>query len=664
MNDTDQNGNMHRLLCSIAIGILFTTYYIQSVIYFGKYAYPIGPDDITYINDALIRLSTWKGGISFLHQHIAWSPHSPVYSYLAIAGFSLFGLHDWAPLAMTGLFIIFFNWAVLSAMKARPLLCGVLVLLVLLTCRFFTFCVTEYRPDMFTGLILGFGGILFLQRPWLEMPWKWWACAGGLYGLAILFKPAYIPASLALLLTGMGCAFLAGGIGSFFANLLPALRLVAVALLAMSAVASPHLVFAWKDIYTYIYDNMLGQHANMWYLGLSLKEQLLYYIKGQGGKTMLAPRPFVFFCICVYSGSILYAFRKKDYSWLKNFLAYSLYIVASYVVVSATRYMTPFLGAAFFGSVLVGTVFCASYVLKHCSKFIYRSALAALSIFVLCNIIILPSTGYRNPSGAHMYWNGLNVLLDDIFFYRQPDENMLFTTCEYNLAGITFTYELLKKYNQIVHVDDLHRETSTENALRRIDAVNIVVTVENPEQTPHLPSNAWLSDAQRYLDNHDQFVFIGRYPLTPGGMNALLYVKKDVTGLQGLPFGASNLGSVEGPYPQWNLPRIRWLKKTTSSLSFPRSPGKRRLVLEMRPAYPNMVIRFTLPNSESKEITLVSAQEFIREEFILDPSSKEEVFIMEIIEPPKEEIPNYIQFKSLLLVPEPLAGIGSLETHR
>lgn len=631
---------------------------MQQSVHFGKYAYPIGFDDVAYLSDAISRIYSWNRGIPLWQLHAEMPPHSPVYIYLAMLGFSLAGYIDWVPVAMCGFFLLFASERVLSAFDQKNILAGILAIVFFLSLPLCRYVVTHFRPDMVTGLALGYGGFLFIREQWTSYPWRAWGLGGAVFGVALLLKPAYSPATLVLFCAAMGCAILSGGIREFLRAPSKAFKLGFWAIGGLAVVALPHFIWAWRPIYTYIYINMFGAYKNMWNLQMSTYEQVRYYLNGPGGETMIGRSAWAII-IAMSLLAFALALWRKDLPWLKKCFSYLLYTLSAYIVVSATTYMTPFLGAAFFGAVAVGSVASIWYIVSEGHKYLRFVLISFLSVYIVFVLTGKPfkDNAFTSSDDANLYKKSVSQIVDDLHYFSGMNKNIVITTCETAFVGETLRYELLKRHFHPMKVIDLHRESSQENAVRQINQADAVVTIEEA-QTTYLPSYAWLNLQTAALNSDPQFARIGRYPLGTSGMVALLYAKKLVSGFGGLPMGANGFKPVEGPYPERNLPLVQWARDERPTLRIPPSVKAQKLILEMLPAGQNMRISIIVGTDAPRDIILPTQSHFIREEIIIPPSSIEQLVQLIISEPPKETLPLRVLFKSLLLVPEPMRSIS------
>lgn len=197
---------MSLVLLALFISVLFTAFCVNQAVLWGNYAYPVDFDDVGYFTDAMYRLLEWHKRVSLLQLYIDSPPHSPIYTYIAMLGFSMFGEASWGPLAVTGVFIWALSFVVLTSFERYHLWSGLLVLITALSMPYFGALVQEFRPDMATGLAIGYGAYLIIRQLWNTLSYKDWCFGGGVFGVGLLLKPAYSPVTFALLLAAMGAS--------------------------------------------------------------------------------------------------------------------------------------------------------------------------------------------------------------------------------------------------------------------------------------------------------------------------------------------------------------------------------------------------------------------------------------------------------------------------
>ncbi|HEY2944983.1 MAG TPA: hypothetical protein VGN09_21295, partial [Vicinamibacteria bacterium] len=97
-----------RVLLWIVLSAGFTLIIVQWSLRHGRLILPPTYDDVGYLADGLSRLEVlYRDRLpGLLAEHFRHPPHSPFSSYLALAGFALFGAHDWAPYASNVIIVL------------------------------------------------------------------------------------------------------------------------------------------------------------------------------------------------------------------------------------------------------------------------------------------------------------------------------------------------------------------------------------------------------------------------------------------------------------------------------------------------------------------------------------------------------------------------------
>lgn len=267
---------------------------------------------------------------------------------------------------------------------------------------------------------------------------------------------------------------------------------------------------------------MVGSDKDIWFLKLSNKEQFLYYLTGFGGRHMVGWLAPIIPIICSLAAYM--AFLQKDFKWLKQAAAYAAFTIVAYLSVSITSYMTPFLGAAFFGCLVVVLIASSQYIFLNCNIMLVKGILAFVLLFYLSFTVFSTSRSTTVTHSPLSYHESLDRVAWDLHTLLPGNQTVVITGYERSFAGSTITYQMLKKYRHAVTIIDLHRERLFSNALKEIENATAVVTFNNP-QTVHLPNASWQTDIGKYLQTNPDFALIGEYPLEKS-TTVLIYVRK------------------------------------------------------------------------------------------------------------------------------------------
>jgi hypothetical protein len=337
------------------------------------------PQRATTSMDAANRLETFyaAGVPALLAQYAAGPPHSPLHSLIAFSGFAALGVHHWAAIAviivpLALLIRLFFHLA-----EGLPTWLIAAFVGALLLTPFAGLFVIEFRPDLLCALLTATGCLIIVLRPW-AFERRDATIAGGLFGLALLSKPAIFLLTIASFGLAMGLASL------------PYLRTRAMwPALARSwawtwglgaLFALPHFIYAAPGIIDYIVANMFSEQAKLWVPKMALRDTLLYYLTGPGSIS-LGPWKAVVLGSWAAFGLVFLKARTALYS-----AACVVALIAfNYAVVTATGNKSPFLGIAF-PAFLIASIAAAWLFLAYRLP---MRAMASATVILLCIGLVL-----------------------------------------------------------------------------------------------------------------------------------------------------------------------------------------------------------------------------------------------------------------------------------
>ncbi|MFL6110325.1 MAG: hypothetical protein ACJ786_03095, partial [Catenulispora sp.] len=283
-----------RLLLLGVLAAAFTLLVVHYSINRGKLLVPPTFDDIAYLKDGLFRLDAlYKGAVPGLYgQYLKQPPHSPLATVLALSGFALFGVHDWAPYAANAVIILTLLAFADYLTRGMPLGQKVAALLFTLTVPIAAQSVYEFRPDMGAGLLTTIAMVLLLEESFVGVNPRRRMAAGTFAAAALLAKPSVFPVTVALIVATLVVVTLrdlylqsreAGvprvGAGAYARAWLQVL--VPAALLPL-----PHYVVNRQEIWEYLAQNVFGPNRDIWKFQGGLSTHLLYFVLGRGGQFM------------------------------------------------------------------------------------------------------------------------------------------------------------------------------------------------------------------------------------------------------------------------------------------------------------------------------------------------------------------------------------------
>ena len=279
------------LMAAVGIAYFIASFTIALSFQTGRLALPSGYDDVVY----LIAGQQWLNEIptrgflgdvgAILHQH------APLQTLMAALSFVLLGPQDWAPYAangvLLGLTLIAIFWYLRR--EGTSLILAILLVLCLVDVPFFQHSVTEFRPDLFAGIVVGFSILLVVSEPAFLMTRKRQLYLGLLFGLALLAKPSAFLAAGFFIATAI--LFSYGGFLwerklSLKQQLVPILRSFGSFALGAVAVFGPYLIAEGAAIFSYMYLALFTMADINAYPGTQV-QQFSFYVTGPAGKLAL-----------------------------------------------------------------------------------------------------------------------------------------------------------------------------------------------------------------------------------------------------------------------------------------------------------------------------------------------------------------------------------------
>jgi Dolichyl-phosphate-mannose-protein mannosyltransferase len=544
------------------ISVLFTLLILQYSFVRGRLLLPASYDDVTYLLDGLNRLEIWYAGglwalvLSWLHH----PPHSPFSTVLAIAGFALFGMHDWSPYAWNAV-IVFVLLAFFDSLLGRLRLRWKIAAAIVALCTpIVGQSVAEFRPDIFAGLLSAILVVMLLDDQLIGRSPRRLLGAGVIWGLCLWAKPSVFPVTLGLGGLAMGLATLrdiwlirperfrwTDIASTWIAVVAPAVIL-----------ALPHYLLDGRYIVHYIWINEAGPRRQMWQLHADFKTHLLYYSVGEGGLAMLRVYFWIFLAVMV--GGIGLLISDRDRRMWATIGCGVIVGIAAYTVPTINPQKQSFLATPFdflmlFGAILVIRELSAERLPPLVGLF------GALMTAMLVVVSVLYS-GFPGAPG----WDRTSA---DVRTTRQTVAGVY--------AAIRDRYETGQKYVWLNVTGPLNTDLLQYTAMKDgivltftgkadtrdlalyqkgYDICDFVVAADPgvPDLPANLPSNSMLDQTLALIRARPDFELLATVPVGDG-LN--YYVFHKLGRFHGWT-QVVGLAPLEGPYPQWGLGQVRW----------------------------------------------------------------------------------------------------------
>ena len=599
------------LLLWASISAAFTAMVIQYSLLYGKLAaYPFY-DDLGYLVSGLSMLRTfYQSGFPGLIRVIRkYPPHTFFSIFEAFFAFLIFGRHDWAPYAANGVIIlalaIFLNYFA----RGLPLWQRILLLLFVLTVPICEKAVYEFRPDIPSALCTAIGATLLVSRPLTGSNWRHRWGAGSLFGLAMFIKTPTFPLTLAML----GMALVAASIAdALIAGARPNSKQLfsewGSCVMAAFAVALPAYLSQIRDIIQYIIDPIFGKSKELWRTHGNWMVQVRFYLDGDGGREMLGRHLYLIAAILLAGAGVAVALRRRQLTVR----------IGAFMSVALIAYLVPTLmpvKQAFFGTSFDWMlVFAALYLLILLCRKAPRIAAGVVPILLLIGLYIARFIApLYLPEADNLV--ARRRVIDQIYDSLAREhvvrgQPIYITTTGYVNLDV-FNYLRLRRglstltFGEAPYHDDLKMHAEL---LRAADFV-IASEQGNSEAFGGFVLSGNIQDQTLAMVRADpNFEQIAKIPT--GNEKCYFVFRRNV--FHGWR-AVSGLSDPEGPYPQWNLGKVRWgLGPRTVLTAEEASAGVYELIIEAKPAMTGEEMIVRLDGIEVSRHTFADDRQFDR----------------------------------------------------
>ena len=344
-------------------------------------------------------------------------------------------------------------------------------------------------------------------------------------------------------------------------------------------VAGPYFLVAGKAILRYIWVNTYGVDADIWKIGLNRGEHLLYYVAHPSGDEMLGDGRYVLGGVFVVSLLFLLV-RRRRREWLRA-AAFVWVVVVSYAICTVNPLKHMFLGLTFqVAAIYLAVIALSGMVLTQRLRRQPPWAEAVLALAAVAAVVLFQWPTREGDAGSAAATDKRETVRRVYEAVREridppapgpvrgmPPErkaNVLLTiTGELNAALLNY-YALLDFAP--ARFEDLETFRTPEAYYPYFGGADFVVVADpgfdeglTPEQsqlvTTWLPSAKFQDRLLAHLRGRSDFLEVARIEYPPNHKCFYLFKREGpFFGLKPL----ANVGPIEGPYPQWKLPPVRW----------------------------------------------------------------------------------------------------------
>jgi hypothetical protein len=589
-----------------AITVLFVVLQIYQSLDQGRLAFPATYDDTAYFRDGLLRLHALfdRGVASFAGEPWTHAPHSAWSVLVTFIGFALFGPHDWAPAAISGAFLILASAALAFVLRGLALLPGLALLVGVLTWPILGHLVLDARPDMVWGLALATFTVVIAesatrrlsrQRAWLAV---------GLLTLAVLSKATTLPVTIAVVGTVFAAALLARHRNDPDGLRTHAIQLVKIAALA-GAFALPFYAMAGRELFDYVTRNVFGQHAKLWELPLDARGHALYHLTGNGGRAMLGAWLWLWLVTFLAFAAALARHAARGTATVAACFAAAFLV--GWLAVTLPSHKSPYIGAIVPACFLVSWLAMNVFMLDaKRSKGTRRIAGVTLAVTLAIGLASFqwPFTLVQGPPSPERFIEiakrhadvaGIIAALDD----AEVDEGSVFVVgAAPYLNADTLRYYAIKQRRDGIVFDErtFIRDTAAIDKLIQGSRGVLLFSADHTELIEWLPGNdaAYLAEVAKVVARDRELEQVAQFPAFQGAGALTLYLRRAEFQIKR---NSAGFGPVEGPFPRWGLPKVRWGLGPASRFVVPARAA--RLAIEAQTAQPDQVLTVVVDGVET-----------------------------------------------------------------
>lgn len=556
----------------------------------GRLAQDATYDDVGYMEDAVVRLRILDaGGVTALMGDLVHhAPHSPFSTLLALASFEFLGLYDWAPYVFNGFVLAAFLFFCARILRPLPGLAFACILGFCLTIPLAFRTVHDFRPDsacaLATAAFVWFGFLAVLGRNEREEDSSV-TSAGLLLGAALWTKPPVFAHTVAIALVVGACIAGSALLAPFRArglrrSVLLAVRFGVVGLLT----AAPYYLVNGRQTLSYFWANTHGSDAHIWNFQGSTWS-ILRAFTVDGAEALFVGRYLWVLLACVVAGlGWAVARRRYDVLWMVGG-------VAGVSAVSLTIFVAGRHNSEYFG--LFYELLLLAAALSALSAMIceHRRATVALGpallLLGLTPPVATPQAPFWQPAAEADPVQGWNrkivlALAEDAGIQPGTGANVApipVFVCFTGFVGSNSMHWLsLKERLPFVFTDLLASGDPAAQLRAAQTAAYVVVSTPNAQSVfSYLPSAAAFPAVLASLlgDPEFQEIKLGATTAPPYRLFRHTAVADQLSqrGELTIDWPVTGFLPVEGPYPQWQLPKVRWsvLPRSTVTVTVPQA---------------------------------------------------------------------------------------------
>jgi hypothetical protein len=358
-----------------------------------RLAQPPFYDDVAYFCDALRRLDVLydQGFAPMLRSFVSTPSRSPYSCIMALSGFLLCGIKDWAPYLMNGLLVLVMLLCVDYLMRGARFWQRMVVCAIVLCIPLCGMMVLDCRPDLACGLAAAMAVLLPLRGGFVLTPWRWPLIAGAWCAAALICQPTTFPLTLVV----VGIAWLGATICDRLADgqnfsVRRARRAWLIAIVPIVLLAAPVCLRDAPQVMQYMHDVFHGggQRAGA-----------LFFISGFAGNLMFHHQLHLILIVLALGviGVIvrMAADGHGQRIRLYRMIALGITCLSGYLIATLWGMSGPFAGAQFQILTILGMVMVLRMFLLHAGSL--ATKFFAVALLLICAWSAAGNTAFVVP---------------------------------------------------------------------------------------------------------------------------------------------------------------------------------------------------------------------------------------------------------------------------
>lgn len=494
------------LLGSVAVAGVF---YFADLGYLqlnGRLAVAPRYDDVVYLLDALERVTRrgfpgLRGVVTSFVQH---PPHSPGSTITGMVGYSLFGPFLLSAYAANAWILGLFAWVVVtSSHRLRSSLTRLLFLAILLFLPLAQAMVTEFRPDLASGLLFGLALFKLCTTELASSSLPKRVGIGLLFFLAIFVKPSVAVVVAPMAVVALVVASVVQSLEERSAK--PPARSLAV-LWAFLLPMAPFGIIWGPDTAAYIYQALVS-NSDIWHTNPDPLFNWTYHSIGSGGSAAFGP--FLIPAIIIFASDGISLIRqRRDPAAVRQLSVYFVLAVL-YAAMSLSAEKTVFQGSMFYLPLAIAFVAASVRRLEWLGQRIGWLSQTAALVFILALVAWWTPLGfsYTDKQPSYLSKRMLSALGDTL---EQIQVERSSSTCQTPISVLALNpqpvspeaiaLEMLLRGSSIQWQNAAFFRTEDET-LKISSQANVVVlpSLGDPTLDARMPTFPFLPDILRSL---------------------------------------------------------------------------------------------------------------------------------------------------------------------